>query len=766
MTSRPPGSARVPGWLVLALLALVSLLSHLRAAVPGLTYYFRDFTVTFFPQRLFAAQEIAAGRWPLWNPYVQEGCFGLPAFYPADLLLALRPDPAFASWLLTLHLPIAALGLYALARDLGAGRWGAFVGGCVYALGGFAASCLNLWVFLQALALAPLVALGLRRAALRGGRSLALAAVVLALALSTLAVEFVAQAVLVGTVLGLASLPRRAAVVRVAAALALGVGLAALPVALMAGILKETVRGAGFSREVALGNEIHPATLLQVVVPGIFGSLSFPAEQWWGGRFFTKGFPYFLSLYLGPLALSLAAAASPGAGGERRLRWILPALAALALWYCLGERGGLASAVSSIPVLRFVRFPSKAYLIPHMMVALLAGFGADRLRAGAGWPRFGAAAGGIGAGVAGLIGVLFASGGGGLVPWDVAGVRSAVIVGCALAAASCLVAVGLSLAVGRGAVSPRAAAAAVAALLVADLARAGQGINPQVDPAFFRLLPELAAERLGALGGGRIFTYGLDYSPVFLRFLASPGPGRGLWSFFISRQMLAPYANMIDRVEAAEAKDLTAFVPRPLELRPDDYAPAAAGGILGRLRDAAVTRVLSLDALDHPELRLRSAVPAGPPGVTIHVYELLRSSPRSYVACRVVARGAAGFDGSRDVDLEGAASAGCSSGSVKPLPSTPQESAFEVEADGPGFLVTRDSYAQGWTALVDGRPAPVLRANGHHRAVPIGPGRRRVTLRYRPPGLALGLGLMAVSAVILAATIFTRPRPAVSSPPS
>ena len=61
-----------------SILALVSLLPHLPALVPGVAYYFRDFSAAFYPLRLFAARELMAGRWPAWNPYLQEGTFVLP----------------------------------------------------------------------------------------------------------------------------------------------------------------------------------------------------------------------------------------------------------------------------------------------------------------------------------------------------------------------------------------------------------------------------------------------------------------------------------------------------------------------------------------------------------------------------------------------------------------------------------------------------------------------------------------------------------------
>jgi uncharacterized membrane protein YfhO len=73
------------------------------------------------------------------------------------------------------------------------------------------------------------------------------------------------------------------------------------------------------------------------------------------------------------------------------------------------------------------------------------------------------------------------------------------------------------------------------------------------------------------------------------------------------------------------------------------------------------------------------------------------------------------------------------------------EERFEVETDANGYLVVRNSYARGWRAWVDGSPAPVLRANGKHKAVAVPAGRHEVLLRYRVPGFWMG-----VSAALLA----------------
>jgi hypothetical protein len=105
-----------------------------------------------------------------------------------------------------------------------------------------------------------------------------------------------------------------------------------------------------------------------------------------------------------------------------------------------------------------------------------------------------------------------------------------------------------------------------------------------------------------------------------------------------------------------------------------------------------------------------------------------------------------GYDAGAEVALEEPAVVSCGKGSVEAVMRLPTRQAFEVEADGQALLVTRDTHARGWRATVDDQPARVLRANGKHRAVPIPAGRHRVVLTYHPPGLGVGLALMALGA--------------------
>jgi 2-polyprenyl-3-methyl-5-hydroxy-6-metoxy-1,4-benzoquinol methylase len=728
--------------------------------LPRQAYFFRDLSVAFYPVRCFAAEELRHGRWPVWNPYLFEGTFALPYFHLLDLLQALDPGPVAFSYLLTLQFPLAGLAAFALLRDLGSGRGGAFAAGALFSLGGLARSSANLYVFLQALAAAPLVLLGLRRAAHRGRRWIVLGAAAISLGLTTLAFEFVAQAVVLGVAWALVERPERRALLRTSATVLLASGMSAVAILPLLGLLPETERAAGLDRSVLLAQATPPLGLLQAIIPNLFGSLADPVQVWWGQRFFEH-LPYFLSLYVGPLALALAFAGWPRLAPPLRL--LAAVTAVLGVWLALGEAGGLASIL--LPLLRVLRYPSKAWLLPYLLVCILAGLGLDELRNGQGWRRFLGAAAALGLVAASALGFLLLS------PDRVAGffghaggvassVNRALVGGASLAVGLALLAMGVAWAVGRGALRARLGAVLVVAVLACDLVRAHHGMNPQVAPSFFHLLPEIEAE---LDRGGRAFSFPLATSPAFLRYLQGGPPNARLASFHVNRQMLSPYLNLLDRVGAPDDRDLTSLALRPARFAREDYRPDGVGRLLPWMRQAGVTRVLSLDPLEHEDLVPRARVPLGPPGLSAHVYALARPAPLAYVACRVLSSRTAeeatalslspGFDLSRDAALEQAAEGGCSGGRARLEVSRPAERHYRVEADAAGLLVERENHARGWRAELDGRPAPVLRANGKNRAVAFPAGSHRIVLRYDAPllgwGAAVSLGSLALGALLL-----------------
>ena len=74
-----------------------------------------------------------------------------------------------------------------------------------------------------------------------------------------------------------------------------------------------------------------------------------------------------------------------------------------------------------------------------------------------------------------------------------------------------------------------------------------------------------------------------------------------------------------------------------------------------------------------------------------------------------------------------------------------------VRASGPGLLVLSEYYHPGWYATVDGSPAEIVPADGVLRGVYLDDGEHQVDMVYRPRSVTAGLGITALSLVIMGA---------------
>ncbi len=75
----------------------------------------------------------------------------------------------------------------------------------------------------------------------------------------------------------------------------------------------------------------------------------------------------------------------------------------------------------------------------------------------------------------------------------------------------------------------------------------------------------------------------------------------------------------------------------------------------------------------------------------------------------------------------------------------PEDVRIDVEASGPSLVVVRNAWDRGWSATVDGEPAPVLPADHVLQAIPVPAGRHEVRLVYREPAIGRGLAGSAVA---------------------
>jgi hypothetical protein len=70
---------------------------------------------------------------------------------------------------------------------------------------------------------------------------------------------------------------------------------------------------------------------------------------------------------------------------------------------------------------------------------------------------------------------------------------------------------------------------------------------------------------------------------------------------------------------------------------------------------------------------------------------------------------------------------------------------LEVDTPSDGLLVLGEVFYPGWLSYVDGKPAPMLRADLALRAVPVPAGQHRVEMIYRPWTVPVGIIISALT---------------------
>ncbi|HET6899644.1 MAG TPA: hypothetical protein VFK70_14910, partial [Vicinamibacteria bacterium] len=184
---------------------------------------------------------------------------------------------------------------------------------------------------------------------------------------------------------------------------------------------------------------------------------------------------------------------------------------------------------------------------------------------------------------------------------------------------------------------------------------------------------------------------------------------------------------------------------------------------------SGISYVIALHDLTPAGFTLLGSAPGRPEAVrTFGVPDTL---PRAFVAGGVrVAQGQAAFlqlvdptfDPRREVVLgAGAPAPAADAGAVRIVDPGFDHVVLEADMARPGHVVLLESWAPEWRATVDGADAPILAANIVFRAVPVGPGRHRIEMRYRPlaPAVGMGLSLATVAGLTLAAARAWRRRP-------
>jgi len=372
---------------IAALLVAVGV-SPANGFIGGAVVYQRDTSVFYYPLFLWAAQELRQGRFPLWTPEIMGG---YPLFADSEIglaspqvllaLLTLPADIAFVA-LRLLHVAIAALGAYALARAWRLPHAAAVICGLTFALGSFLQAHLHHENIVRTAAWLPLVLTCVehsvradsRRVQARwivaGAISLAFAAVglhpqILAAVMLALAIYAVLRVWVGASARPLLVVPATAA---------LGLALAAVqlvPLSELAGLSARASNTFPYT-EVA-GHSLTPYGLVQLVLPFVFRDAEL--RQW---GLWTHWESY---LYVGLVPLALVCAAFARIRRREVAMWVV--LGAVGLLLALGQYlpYDFFALLRSSPGLSWLRAPGRFSVIVDLSLAMLAAYGLVVLQA-------------------------------------------------------------------------------------------------------------------------------------------------------------------------------------------------------------------------------------------------------------------------------------------------------------------------------------------------------------------------------------------------
>jgi hypothetical protein len=673
-----------------------------------------DFTELHYPYRSWAAEELARGRLPTWNPYVSAGHpalgdvqFGL--LYPVGWLFA-RAYGGDLTYLgleqqVVLHFGIATVGTYLFARVAGAGRAGAVLAALVFAFGGYMTSFpVQQIIILFTSVWLPWILLGIE---LSVGKREPLAGLLVAAAVA--AAALVGHPQTLAYVLGAAGayglyrvVTRRSVFGTIGAAAGGLVGLGLAAPALLPALehLRLTARTDVGYQFTAHGFSAHELL-----------GLAYPTDL--GGR----------PLYVGVLVLALALV---GAASRRVGVGFWAGLAAVALLLSLGGNAFLYPAsYALVPGLQYFRDHERASMLVNLALAMLAAYGLRASLAGLAVAPLRAAglAALVVAGVFGLFGLL---------------VQYAVVIY-------------------EGDLRNKLNLIGDRAFLTALFGLLGGAL-------LFGLRSR--AVQSAMLASAAVLLVAVDLFTAGWQLNLAPGSPEGILRATPTVQFLKEHLAPLDRVSTeghlpADGNAGALFrIPDLVGNSPLDLQSYRVFGEkvpeLERWRMLTVRFITTRRKIDDP--RLPVVFREG----ELVTHELRRDLrlPRAWLVHRAIVAP------TRDEELELARrvkpdeevvvdrSVGPLDGRAPTRP--PAEGAdVAIRAYEPDHLVLtawspRDAVLvlgerdyPGWRATIDGQPAPLLRANYLLRGLYLPGGQHEVVLRFEPPGLAAGQALAA-----------------------
>jgi hypothetical protein len=388
--------------LSIAALVLAVCLSLADGLVANVVAFERDTSVFYYPLMRWTADQLKQGSLPLWAPTIfggypifADGEIGL-AYPPALLALVVLPADRALVLLRVLHLAIAAVGTYALARTWQLPHAAASLAGVTFALGSFLQAQIHHENIVRTASWLPVMLVlveralragGAGRLGWTGGAALAVGLAGLSLHTQLLATDLLALATYgalrwwIGPIADAPTWPRRLATVAfvLPVTAVLGVALAAVQLVPLGELAGFSPRGNGIPYADAAAYSLTPPGLAQLVFPFLFRT---PAGEQWG--LWTHWESY---LYVGLVPLLLAVVALVCVRRSDVLLWVV--LGGVGLLLALGQYSpvNLHYWLWLLPGMAGLRAPGRFTLVVVLALAMLGGYGLAWLRTTAGVGR-------------------------------------------------------------------------------------------------------------------------------------------------------------------------------------------------------------------------------------------------------------------------------------------------------------------------------------------------------------------------------------------
>ncbi len=733
---------------VVVLFTAITLLFFYKLLVPGRLVYQGDLTSSDvtelnFPRRDLLASSLKKGSLPVWTdligdgfPLLAEGQTGI--FYPPNLVFFGLLDSVTAyNLVVILSFILAAVVTYMFARSLGRGRYASAFAGVAFGFSGFFIARLRFMALLNGCSWLPLALYGVEKFhKTRRWRFAALTGVTLAIQLFAGFVQIfyiTALAVIVFFLYRFAPDVYRAVRAKkwrretgIAIGMIVVVFLVAALVAMVQLVpsvqgIKSSNRSGGVTFEEATVFPMRPPHLAMFVSPFQFGNPAlgtYDAAK--NGLFWENNAFCGVSTLLLALIALVVLVRRKGRKSSETFFWLATPL--LSILIALGSSTFFYRFLwSFLPGMKIFRFPQRFLLFVVLALAMLGAIGLDYL---------------------------------------------------------------MSLKPLRKWIGPVAIAVVVAELFVFSITQVNtinskELLRPPSTVAFLKQHPgRYRIGHIGELESWKLSVYDVAH-----------GWHKDLEPYIIYRAMMEPELNMLYDVEAVASqgqygiyrvKNLLAF-QQAADYRADFRAavPDSSVRILGAQN---VRYVFSEFLITSPLLKMSAHVDLGKKQRGIYIYENLAEQPRvsvagDYVAVKDIEKVdpdelfGPSYNPSKVLLDEPPPAGFVKGGGGKAVITSysPREVRITADVERSGILVLADSFYPGWKAMVDGKPAQIIRANYAFRGLVLPGGRHKVVFSYTPEnyllaGLVSILTVLALLALLVIAMVRERRKKAVNNP--